>query len=230
MTNIPLFHSFSLQTDLSGKSAVFYPLVGLLLGLILWAVSIPLGLVFPEKLLPYLLFGIYTLSYGALHTDGFADTTDALLSYKGPEEAAKILKDPNIGAQGAVYLVIFILIKAVSFAQVSVWDFIAIPMLARYGIVIAIFRFPYLKWGNMGRSQHEQFTKKDFIVSSLSLFLILPFTGFNAFILLPAALILPLIMGKWITGRLSGLNGDSYGFITETSELLLLLLTTVALQ
>lgn len=230
MTNIPLFHSFSLKTDLSGKSVAFYPLIGLLLGLLVWGISIPLSCLFPESLLPFLLFGIYTLSYGALHTDGLADTLDALLSYKEPEEAAKILKDPHLGAQGAVYLTIFILIKAVTFAEVSPFDFVAIPMLSRFGVLIGMYYFPYIRSGAMARSQHKQFTKRDFLFASATLLLIFPFTELRGLFMLPLSIAVTLICAKWITKRLTGLNGDSYGFIIEINELVLLLLTVMALR
>lgn len=230
MTNIPLFHSFSLKTNLSGKSVAFYPLIGLILGLMIWGTSIPLSYLFPENLLPFLLFGIYTLSYGALHTDGLADTLDALLSYKKPEEAAKILKDPHIGAQGAVYLIIFILIKAVTFAEVSPFDFVAIPMLSRFGVLIGMYRFPYIKTGTMARSQHKQFTKKDLIFASFTLLLIFPFMQLRGLFLLPISILVTYICAKWISKRLTGLNGDSYGFIIEMNELVLLLVTVKALR
>ncbi len=228
LTAIPLFNNFSRRTDLAGKSVAFYPLVGLLLGLLLWLISVPLEMIFPDTLSPFLLFAIYMLSYGALHTDGLADITDALLSWKKPEEAVEILKDPHIGAQGAVYVMLFVLIKAVIFSHVDIIDFVVIPMVARFGIVFAMFHFPYISSGQMARSQHSQLSKKNFIGAVLSLLFIVPVCGFMAIPFVLITLLSTLYMGKRISARLTGLNGDSYGFIVEINELILLLLCTIS--
>ncbi len=230
MTTIPLFKNFSLDTNLAGKSVAFYPFVGLLLGVLIWILSIPTDYLFPTTLASILLFTIYTLSYGALHTDGLADTLDALLSWKKPEDAAEILKDPHIGAQGAVYVMLFMILKVSAFTQVPPFFFIAIPMLSRFGCAIAIKQFPYMKSGKMAKSQHSQFSKKDFWFASISIALIFPFTGLLGLPLLLIAALMPLFIGKKLEKRLLGLNGDSYGYIIEISELILLLLSVILLK
>jgi len=224
MTAIPLFNKFSDRKDLAGKSVAFYPLVGLVLGLMIWVISIPIEMIFPETVAPYILFVLYTLSYGALHTDGLADILDALLSYKPADEAIKILKDPNIGAQGAVYLFLFLILKAVLFSTVSLFHFIAIPLLSRFAIVIAMKQFSYLSSGSMAKSQTAQLTKTDVIIAASSVLFIFPFAGLNALFMIPLAILTPLVVGKVITKRLGGLNGDSYGTVVEITELVLLLL------
>ncbi len=224
MTAIPLFHSFSDRRDLAGKSVAFYPLVGLLLGLLIWVISFPIEMIFPETVTPFILFVLYTLSYGALHTDGLADILDALLSYKPADEAIQILKDPNIGAQGAVYLFLFLILKAVLFSTISMFHFIAIPLLSRYAIVFAMNKFNYLSSGSMAKSQTSQLTKKDSIIAMCSILLVIPFVGLNAIFMIPLAILTSLLVGKVITKRLGGLNGDSYGTIVEITELILLLL------
>ncbi len=228
MTAIPLFTKFSDRRDLAGKTVAFYPLIGLILGLLIWAISFPLEMLFPETVTPYILFVIYTLSYGALHTDGLADTLDALLSYKPAEEAIKILKDPNIGAQGAVYLFLILILKAVLFSSISVFHFVAIPLLSRFAIVFAMKQFTYLSSGSMGKSQTSQLTQTDIIIAACTVLLVIPFVGLNALFMIPLAILTPLLVGKVITKRLGGVNGDSYGAIAELTELVLLLLLSAS--
>ncbi|HML36572.1 MAG TPA: adenosylcobinamide-GDP ribazoletransferase [Bacillota bacterium] len=78
---------------------VFFPLVGLVIGLIwygLWLLldwtDIPFQLQAAAMMLyPYLITGF-------IHLDGFMDTSDALLSRRPLKDKLQILKDPHTGA------------------------------------------------------------------------------------------------------------------------------------
>ncbi len=75
-----------------------FPFVGLLHGLLWWAVAH-----FAAVLMPPLLAGAVVAVYpflitGFLHLDGFMDVSDAILSRRPLEDRLRILKDPNTGA------------------------------------------------------------------------------------------------------------------------------------
>lgn len=222
LTAIPVFKSFEFGTN-AGRSVAFYPLVGLLLGLIMWGLSVPVNYLLPETISSIALFAIYTLMYGALHTDGFIDTVDALISYKSPEEMVQIMKDPHVGAQGSVYLILFMLMKAALFTAVDPCTFVVVPLLSRYSAVMAMSHFPYLSSGSMARVQNEFLHKKHLIIASITLLISVAFLGMNTLFLLPIAILWPLAVGSKLNKKLGGLNGDTYGFLIETCELLLLL-------
>nr|MCR5774615.1 adenosylcobinamide-GDP ribazoletransferase [Lachnospiraceae bacterium] len=53
---------------------------------------------------------IPVLITGGIHLDGYMDMSDALYSYKAPEERLKILKDPHIGAFAVISVITLVLI------------------------------------------------------------------------------------------------------------------------
>lgn len=94
-----------------GVSAVFFPLVGALMGAAGGAVlELARGYV-PFSLLALVVLAFWALLTGALHEDGFADSADAFRSWRPPEKIFEILKDSRIGAHGALALLLLVLIR-----------------------------------------------------------------------------------------------------------------------
>lgn len=94
-----------------GRSLLFYPVVGLLFGLLLWLASQLLdGVAAP--LHAALLLALWVLLSGALHLDGLADSADAWLGGFGDRERTlQIMKDPRSGPIAVVTLVLVLLLK-----------------------------------------------------------------------------------------------------------------------
>lgn len=77
-----------------GRSLLFYPVVGLLFGVLLWAFDSLLA-ASPLLLHAALLLTLWVLLSGALHLDGLADSADAWLGGFGDRERTlTIMKDP----------------------------------------------------------------------------------------------------------------------------------------
>ena len=80
----------------AGRSLLFYPLVGLVLGLLLAAGGMLLALLPGAEplLLAALVLAAWVAITGALHLDGLADTVDARVGSHGdPERARTIMAD-----------------------------------------------------------------------------------------------------------------------------------------
>ena len=75
---IPFFKVHDFFKGINGYSAMFYPLVGFILGSILWATHSLLYNHMPSTHLAVVIFGMWVLITGALHLDGFSDTIDEL--------------------------------------------------------------------------------------------------------------------------------------------------------
>ena len=89
-----------------GRSLLFYPLVGVLFGLLLYGVS---GLLADAPLMLHaaLLLTLWVLLSGGLHLDGLADSADAWLGGFGDRERTlTIMKDPRSGPIAVVVLVL----------------------------------------------------------------------------------------------------------------------------
>jgi adenosylcobinamide-GDP ribazoletransferase len=91
---------------------VFLPLVGLLIGILWFALSLLLlYLPLPLQLEAAVLMLYPFLITGFLHLDGFMDTNDALLSRRPLEEKLRILKDPHTGAFAVISLGILFVVS-----------------------------------------------------------------------------------------------------------------------
>jgi adenosylcobinamide-GDP ribazoletransferase len=86
---------------------------------------------------------------GALHLDGLADTADALLA-RDPVAAERARTDPNLGAGGAIALVLAIAAEIASLASIVGADgvvvagsaFVAVTAIARVVPVVAVRTLP----------------------------------------------------------------------------------------
>lgn len=100
----------------------FFPVVGVVIGLIygLWAYLArrfgfsPLFFGVIASLIPLAVSG-------GIHMDGFMDTADALASHQSRERKLEILKDPHLGAFGAMAAFACMLIYAGAMAEIQSW-------------------------------------------------------------------------------------------------------------
>ena len=110
LTTLPFLHVHTFFKGINGYAAMFYPLVGLLLGSLLLLISWLLTAFFEPTHTAVIILAFWVLLTGALHLDGLSDTIDALFVAKERREA--VLKDPHIGAMGVHFSIIFLLLKA----------------------------------------------------------------------------------------------------------------------
>ena len=69
LTTIPFFKIHTFEKGINGHAVMFYPLVGLLLGSILWGVYTLLAPYITSTHLTVLLFALWVLLTGAIHLD-----------------------------------------------------------------------------------------------------------------------------------------------------------------
>ena len=218
LTIIPLFKVHDFFKGINGISAMFYPLVGFLIGGILYGIYIGVNAIFPPVHSAVLLFVLWVVLTGALHLDGFSDCVDGLFVPK--EKALAVMKDSYVGGMGMILSVVFILFKASSLIFLN--DLLFLPLilaLARLNAVIVIYLFPYISSG-VGRLIKEELT---FLHVAFALLYVGVWSFFmNSLWLVPLSLFFAISLAAFFQKRYGGLNGDMYGFIIETSELFLL--------
>src|SRR5216684_378067 len=81
-----------------GRAAGWFPLVGLLLGLVLSGAQWLLLRLFPPPLVGGLVVALWAALTGGLHLDGLADCGDGLWVSASPERRLEIMHDARIGA------------------------------------------------------------------------------------------------------------------------------------
>ena len=209
------------------RSYRYYPLVGLVIGLLLWLLANALVLYFPPLVLGALLLSAELMLTGGLHLDGFMDSMDGLLSARSPEQILEIMKDSRVGAHACMALIGLLLLKFTLLASLNPAQFsilLVMPMLSRWVFQIGVIGFPYARSQGLGKGIHETthwipFLLTGSIVLGISFYLA-EFAGLIAF---GVCVITVTLLASRISRLLGGLTGDLYGAFIEVSEVVCLL-------
>jgi adenosylcobinamide-GDP ribazoletransferase len=158
--------------QLSGTTR-YFPAIGVAVGAVAAAVFWAASIVFPP-VIAAILSTIATVALtGALHEDGLADTMDGLGGGHTRERALEIMKDPRIGAFGALGLRLMLLLKVVTLGALPVsWivaTLIAGHALSRWCAVLLVWRLPYARTDNSTRARPvvERVTRTDIVVATV---------------------------------------------------------------
>ena len=216
----------------NGQSLLFYPLVGLLIGLILFGLSILLVKV-PIILVATIILVIWIWLTGGLHLDGLADTADAWVGGFGDRERTlKIMKDPSCGPIGVLSLVIVCLMKFsalyVLLEQRLSAFLILIPMLGRSVPLFLFLTTRYVRENGLGRSITDSIPKTlAWMVFVITLALLCAFKWMGLVALISCLLLLVYLRFLFIK-RIGGITGDTVGAAIELSETGLILTFVIA--
>lgn len=217
------------------RSVRYFPLVGASVGAVMALVSyllifvLPLaGITIPIAALTAILLAVWLYLGGGLTCDGFMDTMDGVFSGRDREKMLVIMKDSRVGANGVVGFVMLALMKwamlmSIPMADIPMAFFIA-SILGKLAMVMAIVRFPYARPDGIGKMFQLCANRETLLVAAgCAVICLLPF-GIPALICGLGAVCGALYLGRYVTRMLGGLTGDIYGAITETIELLVLIL------
>jgi adenosylcobinamide-GDP ribazoletransferase len=203
-------------------SVKYFPVVGLIIGIILYFLGTINHLLTP---LLQLIFLIVTT--GALHLDGLADTSDAIFSHRSLDEKLKIMKDSHIGTMGVISIFIILSAKLSTFSHINNNILlIFVPFYSRFVMITAIYFLPYLRQNSINK---EFFVNKNIIMFLPSFFIITAtfFMGIRFYYIFAIALLFSFFYIALFKKIFNGLTGDTLGFICETSETIFLLSLTL---
>ncbi|CAK9888008.1 MULTISPECIES: adenosylcobinamide-GDP ribazoletransferase [Pseudomonas] len=211
-----------------GRSLLFYPLVGLLFGVVLWGVNALLA-GSPVLLHAALLLSAWVLLSGALHLDGLADSADAWLGGFGDRERTLlIMKDPRSGPIAVVTLVLVLLLKFCALlALIEHGDGLLLllaPLIGRAALLGLFLCTPYVRSGGLGQALADHLPrglgKLVLLGSALACVLLAGLKGL--WVLLVAAVVFAWLRHLMVR-RLGGTTGDTAGAMLELLELAVLL-------
>jgi len=121
LTRVPVGAWVKLDGRDVARGSVFFPLVGAVVGAASSLVALGTARVLPAFLAAALAVACEAALTGAIHLDALADLADSL-GARSRERALEILREPAIGAFGAVALVIDLLLKTGAFAALLAQD------------------------------------------------------------------------------------------------------------
>ncbi|MDR2350303.1 MAG: adenosylcobinamide-GDP ribazoletransferase, partial [Deltaproteobacteria bacterium] len=200
--------------------------VGLVIGSVLFLFRFALAA--PGVPIPLAAILIVTLSMimtRGFHLDGLADTMDALLSHRTPEEKLAIMKDPHQGTFGVVAIVLDILLKTFLVMTlltypVYVAALVLHPLWGRLSTTVVTSVSTYARpSGGLGRDMVECSGAGEFAIGLLTAAAVSALFGITALLCCVFAALLGFLLGLVWRLALGGVTGDLLGSTTEISEI-----------
>jgi adenosylcobinamide-GDP ribazoletransferase len=234
LTAIPIRVEAPAQDSL-GRAAVWFPVVGLLLGGLLAAAHAALGLLFPPLLAAGLVVALWAVLTGGLHLDGLADCCDGLLAAVSRERRLEIMRDSRLGAFGAIGLVLFLILKVLALASLSTdlrithyalrftsYALLVAPALARL-LLLPVALQPAARAGGLGAAFASGLSPGRTAVAAVLPLALIVLGGWRAAVAAGAACAVALGVAGLARARLGGVTGDVLGLTVELAELAALL-------
>jgi len=229
LTVIPLPRRREVSPEQVGKSLVYFPVVGIIIGLILAGLYWLLRLILPSAVVSGLLLIFLVVLTGGLHLDGFVDTCDAIAGHKTPEARRQIMRDSRAGALGMVGVCCLLIVKYVSLNSVPESLMMAtlglMPVVSRWVMVYAIFAHPYARSSGLGKVFKEMASRRRFVVATLiAVAVAIALARLPGLIIMLGVWVIAAAMAAYLKGKFSGLTGDTYGAMNEVAEVSVLIL------
>ncbi len=126
-----------------GSSALFYPAIGLSIGLCVAALDWVLRPFLGQEITSVLLVGALAVLSAGRQLDGFANTADGLIGFRGRDWAMVTMRDRRLGTSGTAAITFLLLLKVRSLDLLSdpmrVVGVLLPPMLGRAALVALAF-------------------------------------------------------------------------------------------
>ena len=229
LTSIPVPLRREVSPEDLGRSLVYFPIVGLIIGLILAGLSWLLGLILPTAIVSALLLAFLAIITGALHLDGFVDTFDGIAGHKSVEDRWRVMHDSRAGGFGIVSVVLLLLVKYASLSNVPesslMMTLVLMPVISRWAMVYAVFTYRYAKPSGLGKAFKERASWPRFTMATvITLAIVAALAQLAGLAILFGAWIITVVIAAYFKHKFSGLTGDTYGAINEVAEVSVLIL------
>ena len=220
----------SWNDDDLGESMLFFPLIGFLIGCILFIADRILAPLLPHSLVNLMLLLLLTILTGGLHLDGFADTVDGLAGGTDREEVLGIMKDGRVGAFAVIALIFLFGIKLLALENLSDGikgkALLLSPALGRWAMVMvaAVSKAARLE-GGLGRPYLEHIGPMTLSLASVICSgIALALFHWKGLMLMATVGSGVLVLLAYIHRRIGGITGDVLGAVNEVGEAFTLLL------
>lgn len=205
------------------RAARWFPLVGLLVGLVGAGVLALARLGFPPMLAAILSTAVTVLLTGAFHEDGLADACDGLFGGWTRDDALRIMKDSRIGTFGAAGLGLVLAAKVACLSVLPPLALVAAHASSRFWALTLVAGQDYVRDGGGGKAKPvaEGIDASGLLIAALCGVLpgvLMGGGGRGALAVLLAGLPVWLI-ARWVHRRLGGYTGDVLGMVQQIAEL-----------
>ncbi len=237
LTIIPLPWRREVSQEEVGRSIVYFPVVGVIIGLILAGLNWLLSLILPPAVVNALLLVALVVITGAIHLDGLIDTCDGLGGHKTIEARWQVMSDSRVGGFGVVGAILLLVVKYVSLNSVPqalmTATLVLMPLLGRWAMVYAVFAYPYAKPSGLGRVFKQEASRGRFVIATiitlgvaigLARWANIAYFYLAGLVIMGGIWVITMAMAACLKSRFAGLTGDSYGALNEVAEVFVLIL------
>ena len=216
----------------AGRSLLFYPLVGLLIGAVLVAIN-EAAAGASETVRAALLLAAWVIVTGGLHLDGLADSADAWVGGHGDRKRTlAIMKDSRSGPAAVTVLVVVLILKFAALQTLVVagaWPALLLaPLLGRGVVPLLFITTPYVRPGGLGSAMAAhlpRYASMGVVLATTLAVSIL--AGKPGVLALAAAAAMFLLLRALMIRRINGTTGDTVGAMVELTETAVLVVIAV---
>lgn len=208
------------------RSLMWFGLVGAFIGVILAGA---MTLFNRFDLIPavsaIIILIIWIFITGGMHIDGISDMADGFFSMRDKEKTLEIMKDSHVGAFGVITIVFLLLIKFEMLKEFiiiekNVWFLILPPTIARIAAGLVLSFYETTKKSGLGYTFHSSDPRIFWAIGFVVTLIISSILNIKSLIFIGIAILASNLMALWAKKKIGGLNGDIYGAIVETVEVI----------
>lgn len=208
------------------RSLMWFGLVGAFIGVILAGA---MTLFNRFDLIPavsaIIILIIWIFITGGMHIDGISDMADGFFSMRDKEKTLEIMKDSHVGAFGVITIVFLLLIKFEMLKEFiiiekNVWLLILPPTIARIAAGLVLSFYETTKKSGLGYTFHSSNPRIFWAIGFIVTLIISSILNIKSLIFIGIAILASNLMALWAKKKIGGLNGDIYGAIVETVEVI----------
>ena len=221
-TRLPVQVADFEEVDLN-HAVKYFPLVGILVGLIAVAVYGLAILVWPLQLAVLASMAATIWLTGAFHEDGLADAADGLGGGWEKQQVLSIMQDSRLGSFGAIVLILVLLAKFEALSNSSApllpGIMLAGHALSRLAAVLVIYTQSYVRTDGKSKPLATELSRHELLLAGLFGLAPLVLLGYKALLaMLPVVLVWFWFSNK-LKKRLGGYTGDCLGAMQQLTEL-----------
>ncbi len=211
-----------------GRAAIFFPLVGAMIGAAGAGLFLAASLVLPAPLASLLTVAFWTMISGVLHEDGLADVADAFRAGRSRARMLEILKDSRIGTYGAVAIVLSVAARWQALQHIPASKILAVCIAAHAVPRAAIVALAWVSrpaGDGLGLVFSSSLTSMAAIGAILQGVAAAMLPGWRPALLLVAGAY-AIVRGAraYFYHRIGGINGDCLGATEQLLEIFILIL------
>jgi len=204
------------------RAAVWFPVVGLVVGGVAAAVRVAAGLVLPSEPATVLALAAAILVTGAFHEDGLADAADGLGAHVDRARKLEIMRDSRVGTYGSLGVVLPLLLAYATLSGLDAEDFsraaVCGHVLGRWSTLPQAFFLPPAR--DVGSGALVRVSVPALLIgTAVTVAVLLGLGGLvGGATALGVAVIIGLASALGLRRVLGGATGDTFGAVNKITE------------